>query len=134
ESVYVHDAENVFVSGQKGGILLNYKAYQERASKPNMLLRTVKAFDSDKKEQLLFGGYRHQDISNIKLRYAFNSLQFNFSSTMYDQQDQMEFSYMLEGLETKWSAWSNKSEKEYTNLPAGMYVFKVKSRNGMGNE
>lgn len=134
ESVYVHDAENVFVSGQKGGILLNYKAYQERASKPNMLLRTVKAFDSDKKEQLLFGGYRHQKVPGNSLKYVFNSLQFNFSSTMYDQQDQVEFSYMLEGLETKWSAWSNRGEKEYTNLPAGMYVFKVKSRNGMGNE
>ncbi|PRD49185.1 two-component regulator propeller domain-containing protein [Sphingobacterium haloxyli] len=134
ESVYFHDAQNVFVSGQKGGILLNYKAYQERASKPNMLLRTVKAFDSDKKEQLMLGGYRYKDISSTKLRYAFNSLQFSFSSTMYDQQDQVEFSYMLEGLETKWSAWSNRSEKEYTNLPAGAYVFRVKSRNGMGNE
>ncbi|MBD1424749.1 ligand-binding sensor domain-containing protein [Sphingobacterium arenae] len=134
ESVYVHDTENVFISGQKGGILLNYTAYQERASKPNMLLRTVKAFDSDKKEQLLFGGYRYQDVSHTKLRYVFNSLQFNFSSTMYDQQDQVEFRYMLEGLETKWSAWSNRSEKEYTNLPAGTYVFRVKSRNGMGNE
>lgn len=134
ESVYVHDAENVFISGQKGGVLLNYTAYQERASRPNMLLRTVKAFDSDKKEQLLFGGYRYQHVPDTKLRYAFNSLQFNFSSTMYDQQEQVEFRYMLEGLETKWSAWSNRSEKEYTNLPAGTYVFKVKSRNGMGNE
>ncbi len=134
ESVYVHDAENVFISGQKGGILLNNKAYQEHSSKPNMLLRAVKAFDSDKKEQLLFGGYRDQDIASTTLRYAFNSLQFNFSSTMYDQQEQVEFSYMLEGLETKWSAWSNRSEKEYTNLPAGAYVFRVKSRNGMGNE
>lgn len=134
ESVYVHDAQNVFVSGQKGGILLNYTAYQERASKPNMLLRKVKAFDSDKKEQLLFGGYQHREAASTKLSYAFNSLQFNFSSTMYDQQDQVEFSYMLEGLETSWSAWSNRSEKEYTNLPSGAYVFKVKSRNGMGNE
>lgn len=134
ESVYVHDAENVFVSGQKGGILLNYTAYQERAAKPNMLLRRVKAFDSDKKEQLLFGGYQHQEVQTSKLRYAFNSLQFNFSSTMYDQQDQVEFSYILEGLETKWSAWGNRSEKEYTNLPSGAYIFKVKSRNGMGNE
>src|SRR5690606_3264620 len=134
ESVYVHDAENVFISGQKGGILLNYKAYQAHASKPNMLLRAVKAFDSDKQELLLLGGYQHIDVPDKELRYAFNSLQFNFSSTMYDQQEQVEFSYMLEGLETKWSAWSNRSEKEYTNLPAGTYVFKVKSRNGMGNE
>ncbi|NGM64607.1 two-component regulator propeller domain-containing protein [Sphingobacterium sp. SGR-19] len=134
ESVYVHDTANVFISGQKGGILLNYKAYQDRASKPDMLLRAVKAFDSDKKEKLLFGGYRRHDMYSMKLRYAFNSLQFIFSSTMYDQQEQVEFSYMLEGLETKWSAWSNRSEKEYTNLPAGTYVFRVKSRNGMGNE
>lgn len=134
ESVYVHDAENIFVGGQKGGILINYKAYQERSSKPQVLLRSVQAFDRDKREQALFGGYQKQSMSGTNLKYAFNSLQFSFSSTLYEQQDQVEFSYILEGLETKWSAWSNRSEKEYTNLPAGNYVFKVKSRNGMGNE
>ena len=134
ESVYVHNAQNVFISGQKGGVLLDYTAYQERASNPNILLRTVKAFDRDKKERWLFGGYRYQGEHTEKLPHAFNSLQFNFSSTMYDQQAQVEFSYLLEGLETQWSTWSNKSDKEYTNLPSGSYVFKVKSRNGMGNE
>lgn len=134
ESVYLYDDENVFISGQKGGILLNYSAYQEQVSKPNVLLRMVKAFDTDKRERMLFGGHAIDSTSNIRLAYGFNSLQFDFSATLYDQQDQVEFSYILEGLENNWSAWSNRSEKEYTNLPAGTYVFKVKSRNGMGNE
>jgi ligand-binding sensor domain-containing protein/DNA-binding CsgD family transcriptional regulator len=134
ESVYVHDLENVFISGQKGGILLNYSAYQQRAVKPKVLLHSVKAFDGDKKEQLIFGGYKSGNDIYPRLGYAANSLQFSFSSPMYEQQEQVEFSYVLEGLETRWSTWSNRSEKEYTNLPAGDYVFKVKSRNGMGNE
>ncbi len=30
--------------------------------------------------------------------------------------------------------WSKKTEKEYTNLPAGTYTFQVKSKSNLGNE
>lgn len=40
----------------------------------------------------------------------------------------MLYSYMLEGFDSSWSAWSATSFKEYTNLPAGEYAFKVKSK------
>src|SRR5690606_37028048 len=41
---------------------------------------------------------------------------------------------MLEGFDNGWSTWSNRSEKEYTNLSPGHYDFKVKSRNAKGYE
>jgi len=134
ESVYVHDLENVFINGQKGGILLNYKAYLEKALKPNVLLRSIKISNREKEEQVLYGGNGSSHMEERRIPYSFNTVQFEFSSTIYEQQEQVEFSYLLEGLETKWSTWSNKGEKEYTNLRPGTYVFKVKSRNGMGNE
>src|SRR5690606_19144924 len=68
------------------------------------------------------------------LDYLSNSFHFSFATTLYDQQDNVDFSYMLEGFDKHWSTWSNRSEKEYTNLPPGHYIFKVKSRNTKGNE
>jgi hypothetical protein len=46
----------------------------------------------------------------------------------------MEYSYILEGYEKEWSSWSTKPEKDYTNLPHGNYVFKVKGRSNLGIE
>lgn len=134
ESVYVHDLENVFINGQKGGILLDYKGYLEKAIKPNVLLRLIKISNQAKEEQVLYGGNGSTAAEDRKISNAFNTVHFEFSSTNYEQQEQVEYSYLLDGLETKWSSWSNKGEKEYTNLGPGDYVFKVKSRNGVGNE
>lgn len=135
ESVYIYNDENVFFGAEKGVIVVNYRFYQEKNRKPDVLLRGVKAIDHQRQEKILFGGYpdtRPQEKTSVK--YTFNSFQFMFTAPLYDQHDNILFSYMLEGSDKTWSAWNNRSEKEYTNLPAGNYVFKVKSRNGIGNE
>ena len=41
----------------------------------------------------------------------------------------MTYSYWLEGDDESWSKWSPEHKKEYTNLPPGEYVFKVKAKN-----
>ncbi|WP_118195934.1 ligand-binding sensor domain-containing protein [Albibacterium indicum] len=134
ESVYAVDDDHIFVGADKGGILLNYNRYKERTAKPDILLRNVKALDNELNEMLLFGGYGNLPEENARLGYRRNTLQFVFSSTPYDQLGNVEFSYLMEGLDKNWSAWSERSDKEYTNLSPGMYTFHVKSRNSKGSE
>lgn len=134
ETVYALNEENIFIGANKGAIHLNYKRYKETISRPDILLSLVTVIDSDKHEQTLYGGHGTGEIASPALNYQSNSFHFSFSTTLYDQQDNVEFSYILEGFDKGWSVWSNRSEKEYTNLPPGHYVFKVKSRNTMGNE
>ncbi len=40
----------------------------------------------------------------------------------------------MENFDKSWSDWAHKTEKEYTNLPEGRYVFKVKAKNLYENE
>lgn len=134
ESIYAYNDENIFIGANKGLIHLNYKRYQENISKPDILLSLVNVVDKDKHVQILFGGHPGTQTESPKLNYKSNSFHFAFSSTLYDQQDNIEYSYMLEGFDNLWSSWSHRSEKDYTNLPAGDYTFKVKSRNSTGNE
>src|SRR5690606_16399630 len=94
----------------------------------------VLVIDGDKQEQIVYGGHQISDVMSPILDYRSNSFHFSFATTLYDQQNNVEFSYMLEGFDNGWSMWSNRSEKEYTNLSPGRYVFKVKSRNTKGNE
>src|SRR5690606_7904503 len=70
----------------------------------------------------------------IALPKALNSLYFEYSSTLFEQQKKIEFSYQLLGFDKDWSEWSSKSEKYYTKIPKGDYLLKDKSRNNLGNE
>ena len=63
-----------------------------------------------------------------------NSIHLEYTSTTFRQLDNLEYSYRLQNFDQNWSEWTDKSEKDYTNLGAGIYTFEVKSRNNLGNE
>lgn len=134
ETIYTLNEENIFIGANKGAIHLNYKRYKTAINQPDILLSRITVIDGKKQEQTLFGGHQTNDIASPTVNYQSNSFHFSFSTTLYDQQDNVEFSYMLDGFDNGWSTWNNRSEKEYTNLPPGRYIFKVKSRNTKGNE
>ncbi|NOT94572.1 ligand-binding sensor domain-containing protein [Ferruginibacter sp.] len=141
ENVYPFTKENVFIAADNGIIHLNYEKYLANNSKLNVLLTQVKAFG--KTDSIIFGGYflQNKDSSytqnnNSILRFPIsnNSFHFEFSSPAFSLQKNIEYSYQLEGFENKWSEWTIKTEKDYTNLPNGTYTFKVKAHDNLGNE
>ncbi|HEY0895149.1 MAG TPA: triple tyrosine motif-containing protein, partial [Sphingobacteriaceae bacterium] len=141
EAIYQVDDRNIFIGATKGVFHINYEKYMEGLSKANVLIGSVKA--SGRSDSLIFGGYFLQDghragsqdpgavVSLGKDR--FNTIHFEYTSTNYGQLNNIQFSYQLSGFDKDWSAWSEKSEKDYTNLPSGRYTFKVRSRNIEGN-
>lgn len=140
ENVYSYDKYNTFIGGQKGFYQINFEKYKENISPLKIFIRNVKIKgDAD---SVLFGGYHsdineEQSISNIgdaKVKYQLNSFHFEYVSPLYEQQINLEYSYRLKGFDKAWSDWSKKTEKDYTNLPAGNYTFEVKARNNLNNE
>jgi DNA-binding CsgD family transcriptional regulator len=91
---------------------------------------------------VLFGGYFKEvnekqiqgtdDIPEIKNKWK--TIRFQFSSSLFGNKADLEYSYQLKGFDESWSPWTNRTEKEYTNLPARTYTFNVKLRNNLGNE
>jgi ligand-binding sensor domain-containing protein/DNA-binding CsgD family transcriptional regulator len=141
ENIYAYNNQNIFIGSNRGIFHINYQKYLNNVQKPDVLLVQVKIIGD--KDSILFGGYANKDnvigLSQnkgaiLKLPHNFNSFHFEFSSTLFEQHSNIEFSYQLAGYDTRWSAWSAKSEKEYTNLGYGTYTFKVKARNNLGNE
>ena len=133
EFIYPIDINNILVGGEKGFYHINYEEYSKNNNQIKVLIRAVKAVN--KNDSLIFGGY----YSGIKqkqteLSYKLNSIIFEFSSVLYGQQSNIEYSYLLKGFDKNWSSWIKKTDKEYTNLPAGNYTFQVKARNNLGNE
>ncbi|HOT15601.1 MAG TPA: triple tyrosine motif-containing protein [Bacteroidales bacterium] len=69
-----------------------------------------------------------------EINYKNNKLHFIFSALFYENPKEITYKYMLEGFDDDWSSWTNKNEKEYTNIPEGTYTFRVKSKNIYGIE
>lgn len=88
---------------------------------PDVMVHAVEVF-SRKKSRFL--SLNHQPFT---LPATDNNLRFTFSQPIYNQVP--EYSYLLEGYDTEWSAWQMIPEKEFTRLPPGHYKFKVKSKN-----
>lgn len=141
ENIYPYNEENIFIGSNKGVFHLNYKQYQNNRNQLNVLLGQIKVIGD--KDSLVFGGYFKSKniIQNIQDKdsvlsfpHNFNSFHFEFSTTLFEQRSNIEFSYQLVGFDRKWSAWNSKSEKEYTNLSYGTYTFRVKARTNLGNE
>lgn len=65
--------------------------------------------------------------SEIKIRYSRNNIRINYSLPYY-RQSKITYQYYLEGYSSEWSAWSELSRKDFTNLPFGQYSFKVRAR------
>jgi hypothetical protein len=141
ENIYPFNKENIFIGSEKGVIHLNYDKYTTKKQLVQVLLGQVKAFG--KSDSILFGGYFHrrgtsgyeQDAQEIiSLPRSYNSFHFEYSSPAYGLQNNIEYSFQLEGYDNRWSAWSSRPEKDYTNLPGGKYIFKVKARDNLGHE
>ena len=139
ENIYAFDKSNIFIGSEKGVIHLNYEKYKTNKITLKMMLGNVRAIG--KTDSTIFGGYFNQGQStevnsntSISLSSNFNAYHFEYSSPGFGIQKNIEYSYRLEGYEKNWSNWSNKTEKDYTNLPAGNYVFHVKAHDNLGNE
>ncbi len=66
---------------------------------------------------------------NLRIPYNQNYLQFQFAQANLGRQDSVLYSYILEGIDKKWSPVSDKTFTDnYLNLPSGEYAFKVRSR------
>jgi ligand-binding sensor domain-containing protein/DNA-binding CsgD family transcriptional regulator len=138
ENVYAHDGRNVFIGSEKGVIHIDFEKYRAERNKPGLLLSLAKA--SGKTDSLLFDGYspasivpdRREPIPNLP--GSFDAYHFEYSATAYAEAEYMEYSYRLDGYDRKWSEWSTKTEKDYTNLSFGRYRFRVKARNSIDTE
>ncbi len=68
--------------------------------------------------------------SPIHINAQQNNFSVEFSSMNFINPSSDEFQYQLEGYDKDWIDAGNRRYANYTNLPGGTYVFKVRNRNG----
>ena len=65
----------------------------------------------------------------IVLHKSSNSISFEYSGSEWRL-----FRYFLEGFDDEWSMWTGNGIREYTNLPAGHYIFRSAYKESDGTE
>lgn len=124
ETIYAESDGTVWFGGPEG--ILKYDPRCERS--------VDQAFPAQVRRVIpKSGGLKTRATSlNVAFPYRDNALRFEFALPAFDQESANRFRVLLEGYEKDWSPWSIESLKEYTNLPAGQYRFRVQGRNAYG--
>ncbi len=131
---YINEEEIIFGSPQGAFIYNNNlnrddKAFQAVIRKARLINENRNVFN---------GGYPTNDSTlcfvpkendTPILKYNENALRFEYGCSYYENTEDNLYSYKLEGFDAEWSSWEKKAEKEYTNLPHGVYTFRVKAKN-----
>ncbi|KQX00828.1 triple tyrosine motif-containing protein [Flavobacterium sp. Root420] len=128
-SVNTINSRNIFIGLKDGLAHYNSQLVNDTQTKPTVFIRSF-AFSGD---TLIFGN-KKKIAEKYVIPYASNHVRFTFSSPSYENLENLEFSYQLEGFDTKWSAWSTNTNKEYTNLREGNYIMKLKARTNFGKQ
>ncbi len=127
----------IAIGVNEGFVIVDAKEEFLTMQKPSVFVRQIDFLGET--DSLLFGGVFFdadslvvdQQPQNQKLRLesSMNALRFSFASPFMLFPEMTEYRYKLEGLDEKWSAWTKKNQKEYTNLSDKKYKFIVQSRN-----
>lgn len=126
-SINITNAQYLFIGLTDGLAFFDFKQMNNYDSKPIAMIRS---FSYPETPFVLGNG--QQELGLYRIPYKSNHVVFTFSSPTYDNLENVEFSYKLEGFDTQWSNWSNAYTKEYTNLREGTYKMVVKVRNSYG--
>lgn len=141
EHIYAFDEQHIFIGIDEGFILYNPQIVQETRPQPLTFVREVVATAGS--DSLIFGGtfVENNQLSLTQPRSKvpefpadINDFRISYSAAYFEDINSIQYRYVLVGEDETWSHWTNKTEKEYTNLAPGTYTFIVKARTIYGQE
>jgi DNA-binding CsgD family transcriptional regulator len=136
ESVYEYADEHYFIGTEDG--FAHYNPVIETIHNPEFSTYITKAIALHLDSTFYYGNnYAERNKEKRKIfsfPYKRNAFRFSYTSPIFDNPGNIEYSYKLAGFTEGWSEWSNSFTNEYTNLPEGDFVFMVKARNQLGIE
>lgn len=131
EYIYPYNKENVFFGAEKG--VIHYNPRKANADTLNFNVQINEIYSISAGDSLIFGGNGTPEKTPV-FQNKMNAFRFHFSGIAFEKWNNIKYSTYLEGLDTEWSSWTDQIVKDYTNLPAGNFIFKVKGLNARTQE
>jgi len=130
EFLYPYDNNNVFLAIDEG-----FAHYSSKF--PKSYSESFKSYITRVEIPYLDSIIYFPDIngdSNYFFPFRRNAFRFQYTAPFFEHQDQLKFSFLLEGFNDDWSQWSADDYRDFTNLPEGEYTFRLKAQNIYGVE
>jgi signal transduction histidine kinase/ligand-binding sensor domain-containing protein len=137
KTIYPDSDSVVWFGGPEGVVRFDLRLADDFLKSYPALIRKITL----KADTLAYDGYYQGDVTiknsvlspaSERIRYDLNDIGFAFAATSFNVGEQLIYQYTLENFDDTWSDWSAQNQKEYTNLPPGRYVFRVRARNSYG--
>ncbi len=128
EFIYPYDANNIFVGAEKGFIHFDPTKSFDFIDE-NFAANIVKVQSLQNNHTLLAGQYTSTESkADTLFPYHKNAFRFSYSAPYFRSLNNLRYATKLEGYDEDWSIWTDKTEKEFTNLRPGNYRFMVKAK------
>jgi ligand-binding sensor domain-containing protein/DNA-binding CsgD family transcriptional regulator len=136
EVIYPYSDDHVFFGTEEGFAHYSPSSNFKHNTEFSAFINKATALYLD---STFFYGHNSTQIEGIQqpeynFPYRDNSFRLSYTSPSYDNQDNIEYCFKLNGYNNKWSEWSNTPFTEYANLSPGDYTFLIKARDQMGIE
>lgn len=145
---------NIWIGTNDRLTIFNQSRREVAVAKPSLMLTKIQLFnESIPWEELtlnrdtaltLQNGVKIKNISfddisrwygipqNLKLPHNYNYISFNYNTISHSQIRKARYRYILEGLNDKWSSFTDRTEISFGNLDPGKYSFNVQAVNSEG--
>ena len=128
ENFYSIDANNQIIGTEEGFSWINTQSKLTQKYTFKVFVRNIYVTNSN--SQTILSNLHSEEYKPQKeYSHKENSLLFEFIASEYRTDDAIQYSYMLENYDKTWSAYTSSNTKEYTKLPKGDYVFKIRAHN-----
>ncbi len=127
-ALYLGDGR-ILLNTENGFSIINTDAIKNRKNKDNaLIIRTITSIEGSR-ESVILQNYSAAPLPELTLSPEQTTLRFSFRMIEQRMSDAVTYSCKLEGYDSNWSKPSLSNTKDYTQLPYGTHIFKVRSHN-----
>ncbi len=117
----------IMIGGSNGFFEIFPDKIVEDSSSLPAFLTSFKIYDQHFKGTAIIS-----EAKRIDLNPKQNSFSFDMSTFDFNEANDIEYAYMLEGFEENWHFIGTKRNGSYTNIPGGSYTLRLKAKNSSG--
>ncbi|RUT78259.1 sensor histidine kinase [Ancylomarina longa] len=122
--------QNIWVQTNNKLLKINTKLILVDESKRQLVLSKVQVRSQKwEMDSSRIDFWTKSPLNPIKLGYKENFVNFEFSYNFCENPSNVLYQYRLDGLEEKWTPWTDSNKTIYSNLPSGTYTLMAKAKN-----
>jgi ligand-binding sensor domain-containing protein len=122
------DPNNLILNTEDGFSWIKTKSTDSTKSTFKVHLHSI-VISNNRTSTVINSGSNDLSNPNNVFSHKQNTIHFEFVAPEYRNEGVVQYSYMLENYDETWSRFGNDNMKEYTHLPKGHYIFKVRAHN-----